>query len=392
MIKIVRIIARLNIGGPSINTVLLSEGLNEKGFLTCLVAGIVSKGEGDMVYYAYEHGVNPIIVHELSRSINPLKDLKALWVIYGIIKREKPDIVHTHTAKAGFLGRLAAILAGVPVRVHTFHGHVFDGYFNKITAKVFIAIERFLARFTTKVIAVSNSVANDISMKYNIMPKDKIAIIPLGFDLEKFFAADRHKGQLKKELGLADDILLIGIIGRLVPIKNHKMFLDAAKIILATSRYSLATKFIIVGDGELRQELENYTVQLGIKENVIFLGWRKDLENIYADLDIVCLTSLNEGTPVSLTDVRGAAHRIGANHGGGLSDKANDGINGLLVPSGDVNSFKTAIMNLLEDSARRIRIGSNGREFVKIDFNKNKLIENTRYLYENLLKEKGILS
>jgi len=389
MIKIVRIIARLNIGGPAINAVLLSEGLNGNGFKTVLVAGSIEKSEGDMSYLAYQRGVSPVVVNELSRSIDPLKDLMALWKIYRIIKTEKPDIVHTHTAKAGTLGRLAAILAGVPVRVHTFHGHVFDGYFNKITARAFIAIERFLGRFTTKIIAVSNSVANDVSIRYNIVPNAKIAVIPLGFDLERFFTSSSNKGRLKKELGLAEDCLLVGIAGRLVPIKNHKMFLDAAKKILATSPYSLVTKFIIVGDGELRRELENYATKTGIADKVVFLGWRRDLDYIYADLDVVCLTSLNEGTPVSLIEAMASSKPVVATDVGGVKDIVKNGVNGLLVQSGDVNGFRDAVINLLQDAEKRGEMGDKGKEFVKADYNKDRLIKDTEQLYINLLKEKG---
>ena len=386
MIKIIRIISRLNIGGPSINAILLSEGLNNNSFKTILVSGSVEKSEGNMSYFAYERGINPIVVNELSRSINPLKDLMALWKIYRIIKIEKPDIVHTHTAKAGALGRLAAILAGTPVKVHTFHGHVFDGYFNKITTKIFIAIERFLGRFTTKVITVSNSVANDVSARYSIIPKDRIAVIPLGFDLEKFFTSDKCRGRLRKELDLSEDVLLVGIVGRLVPIKNHKMFLDAAKIILATSHYSSAAKFIVVGDGELRHTLENYAAKTGIADKVVFLGWRKDLENIYADLDVVGLTSLNEGTPVSLIEAMASSKPVVATDVGGVKDIVKDGVSGRLVASGDINGFAKAVSGLLNDSSERIKMGAGGKEFVKANYNKDRLIENTKNLYKDLLK------
>lgn len=389
-IKIVRIIARLNIGGPAVNAVLLSDGLNNNGFSTCLVTGSIEQAEGDMSYLAEQKGVRPIFVPELGRKLDLFRDLMAFWKIYRVIKKEQPDIVHTHTAKAGALGRIAAILAGVRVRVHTFHGHVFDGYFGSIATKVFIAIERLLARFTTKVVAVSNSVANDISIRYNIAPKEKIAVIPLGFDLERFLKADENRGKLKKELGLSEEIALVGIVGRLVPIKNHKMFLDVAKKLL-TIDYGLWTKFVIVGNGELRQELENYAEKLGIKNSVIFLGWRRDLENIYADLDVVCLTSLNEGTPVSLIEAMASARPVVATDVGGVRDIVKNEENGLLVSSNDVSSFSKALLKMLNDREKRIEMGRNGREFVKVNYNKDRLIEGTKYLYKCLLKEKGIL-
>lgn len=383
MIKIVRIITRLNIGGPARNAVLLTEGLNNNGFKTCLVTGCPEIAEGDMSYFALEKGIEPVIINELGRSVNLIKDIKALWKIYRIIKKEQPDIVHTHTAKAGTLGRVAAILAGVPIKVHTFHGHVFDGYFNSLVVKIFIVIEKILARFTAKTIAVSNSVANDISARYNITVEDKLVVIPLGFELERFFEADKNKGKLRQELGLDKDVLLIGIVGRLVPVKNHKMFLDAIKNITA--------KIIIVGDGELRQELENYAEKLGIRDKVIFLGWRRDLENIYADLDVVCLTSLNEGTPVSLIEAMASGRPVVATDVGGAKDIVKDGINGRLVVSDDTDGFSAAVLDLLNNSNKRMIMGNNGREFARKNFNKKRLVEDTKNLYESLLKEKGIL-
>ena len=383
MIKIVRIIARLNIGGPAINVVLLSEGLKDDGFETTLITGRVEESEGDMSYFALEKGINPVIVNELARSISPIKDIKALCKIYRIIRKEQPDIVHTHTAKAGVVGRMAAILAGVPVKVHTFHGHVFEGYFSGPATKVFIAIERFLGRFTDKVVAVSNSVENDVSMRYNIVSKDKVAVIQLGFELEKFFEADKNKGRLRQELGLGSDVLLIGIVGRLVPVKNHKMFLDVVKKVPA--------KFIIVGDGELRQELENYAAELGIRDKVVFLGWRRDLENIYVDLDVVCLTSLNEGTPVSLIEAMASARPVLATDVGGVRDIVKNNENGLLVQSNDVDGFNKALLSMLEDREKRLEMGRYGREFVNENFRKERLIKDTENLYKSLLKEKGLL-
>jgi glycosyltransferase involved in cell wall biosynthesis len=395
-VKIVRIIARLNIGGPAINAVLLSEGLNRDGFKTTLVTGSITEGEGDMSYFAKERAVSPVLINELSRKINLLKDLKALFKIYKIIKKERPDIVHTHTAKAGALGRLAAVLAGVPVRVHTFHGHIFEGYFSVLSTKIFIAIEKFLGRFTTRVIVVSTSVAEDISIRYNIAPKEKIAVIPLGFDLEVFFDIDTYRGRLRKELGLADDVLLVGIVGRLVPIKNHKMFLDAAKSLITCSLPAVAqsdgrpgppvTKFIIVGDGQLRQELEKYIEKIGIKQHVIFLGWRKDLEKIYADLDVVCLTSLNEGTPVSLIEAMASAKPVVATDVGGVRDIVTHGENGLLVSSSDTSGFGKALLEMLEDSQKRMAMGTNGRRFVSENFRDERLIRDMKSMYGELLK------
>jgi len=385
MIKIVRIIARLNIGGPAINAVLLTEGLDKDKFITCLVAGKIDPSEGDMSYLAKEKNIDFILINELCRNINIIKDLKAFWKIYKIIKKEKPDIVHTHTAKAGTLGRLAAFLARVPIRVHTFHGHVFDGYFNSIATRVFVGVEKALGRITTRVITVSNSVANDVSMRYNIVPKEKVAVILLGFDLDRFLTADSRKGRLKQELDLANDCFLVGIVGRLVPIKNHKMFFDAIKILVANG---IKVKALIVGDGQLRRELESYTEQIKIKNNILFLGWRKDLENIYPDLDVVCLTSLNEGTPVSLIEAMACGKPVVATNVGGVKDVVDEGKSGFLAPPGDVNCFADLLSGLLKNDAKRSAMGVYGRNSVMAKFTKERLVKDTKGLYENLLKER----
>ena len=385
MIKIVRIIARLNIGGPAINAVLLTEGLDKDKFTTRLVTGKVDLHEGDMSYLAKEKNIDFVLIDELGRNLNIVRDLKAFWKIYKIIKNERPDIVHTHTAKAGALGRLAAFLAGVPIKVHTFHGHVFDGYFNSISTRVFIVIEKVLGMLTTKVITVSNSVANDVSMRYNIVPKEKVAVILLGFDLDRFFTADSRKGHLKQESNLSSDYLLVGMVGRLVPIKNHRMFIDAIKVLITNG---MKVKALIVGDGQLRRELENYAEQIEIKNNVLFLGWRKDLENIYPDLDVVCLTSLNEGTPVSLIEAMASGKPVVATDVGGVRDVVNEGKSGFLVPSGDVNRFADSLSELLKNDSMRSTMGVYARKSVMVKFTKERLVKDTEDLYENLLKER----
>jgi glycosyltransferase involved in cell wall biosynthesis len=385
-IKVLRVITRLNIGGPSINAILLTEGLNTDGFQTALATGSTDKDEGDMFYFAKDRGVDFTCIPQLGRRIDIINDFKAFIRIYGIIKKYRPDVVHTHMAKAGALGRIAAKMAGVPVVVHTFHGHVFEGYFDSLTTKVFIAIERVLGRFTTKVVAVSNSVENEVSLRYNIVPKDKVAVVPLGFDLDRFLRADKDKGKLKKELGLADDILLVGIVGRLVPIKNHRMFLDAVRILRASS--PLEVKFLIAGDGQLRRELQDYAARSGVKDDCIFLGWRRDLENIYASLDIACLTSLNEGTPVSLIEAMASGLPVIATDVGGVRDIVTDGSNGLLVESNNADAFSKALVALLTDGQKRCQMGLRGRDFAAKNFRKERLISDMKSLYERLILQK----
>ncbi len=386
--KIVRIIARLNIGGPAIHTVLLSSELNKRGYKDTLVCGHVNDSEGDMMYLAKENNVLPIIVPDLGREISLLKDFKAFTAIYSIIRRERPDIVHTHTAKAGTLGRLAAICAGVPIKVHTFHGHVFDGYFSPMKAKVFIFIEKFLAKFTDKVVTVSSLVKDEIVNKLKIVEASKCVVVPLGFDLDKFLGCEKHIGVFREELNVERDVVLVGIVGRLVPIKNHKMFLSSAKDIVNKIK-DTAIKFAIIGDGECAAELRQEVAKLCLEKYVIFTGWKKNLADVYADLDIVALTSLNEGTPVSIIEAMACAKPVVATDVGGVRDVITHGENGLLAESNNVKDFSDKIYELAVDKDKRLRFGLCGREAVRSKYSKERLIKDIEALYEDCLKLKN---
>jgi glycosyltransferase involved in cell wall biosynthesis len=387
MIKIVRVISRLNVGGPAIHTVLLSEALNKGGYKDILVCGRVSEAEGDMSNLAASRNVKPVIVKELKRDITFKGDLKAFLELYRIMRRERPDIVHTHAAKAGTLGRMAAILSGVPVRIHTFHGHIFDGYFNPVKAKIFLLIERFLALFTDKVVTVSDVVRDEISNKLKVTNSGKCVVVQLGLELDKFLVCEANKGIFRKDLGLDGDTILVGIIGRLVPIKNHKMFLDAAKIVLEKCG-GRKIKFIVIGDGELRMSLEKHAKDIGIKDHVIFTGWRKRLSSVYADLDIVALTSLNEGTPVSIIEAMASGKAVVATAVGGVGDLVRDGINGALAGSDDAHDFAGKLLDLVKDKDKRSSYGLEGRDTVRERYSKDRLVKDIKRLYDECLKEK----
>ena len=387
--KILRIIARLNIGGPAIHTVLLSSELSKRGYRDILVCGKVDDSEGDMMYLAAENGVEPIVISELGREISTIKDFKSFIALFLIMRREKPDIVHTHTAKAGTLGRMAAICAGVPIKIHTFHGHVFDGYFSPMKARVFLAIEKFLAIFTDRVITVSALVRDEIVNKLKVVKASKCVVVPLGFELNRFLQCENHKGAFRRELNIGPNTLLIGIVGRLVPIKNHKMFLDAVKNI-SHKNTNLGVKFVIIGDGECAFSLKKYSQEQGIENDVIFTGWKKDLASVYADLDVVALTSLNEGTPVSLIEAMACAKPVIATDVGGVKDIVIDGENGFLVKSNDIEGFSDKLIDLLSDKAKRDRFGMCGRESVKTKYSKERLVKDIEVLYEECLGNREV--
>lgn len=381
-IKILRIIARLNVGGPAIHTVLLTAGLGRDRFESLLVSGIVGEAEGDMSYFASKYGIEPIVISELCREISWKDDLITLYKLFRLIKSEKPDIVHTHTAKAGTIGRLAAILAGAPYVVHTFHGHVLHSYFGQLKTSILIWIERVLARFTDKIVVISPLQYHELCHQIKIAPSNRFSIIPLGFDLGQFLNAETHSGKLRKELSISEDILLVGIVGRLTPVKNHELFLRSAAQVLQSVANS---RFVIVGDGELKHELEKLAENLGIQDKVIFLGWRDDMPVIYADLDVVVLTSLNEGTPVTLIEALASARPVVATAVGGAPDIVLDGQTGILAPSGDADGLAVAITDLLQYPDKRQEFGERGREFVREKYTKERLCTDMEKLYGELL-------
>lgn len=378
--KIIRIIARLNIGGPAINAILLSEAFNNGLFSTHLVVGQPEPAEGDMGYLAREKNINPEYLPGLTRKIG-FHDLKAFFKLFKLIKKEKPDIVHTHTAKAGALGRLAAFFAGVPVRVHTFHGHVFDGYFSPLKAKLFIMIEKVLGLFTTKTIVVSDRVWKEIVEDFKIVPPKKCVVIKLGFELNKFLESSKHQGYLRKRINVDNDTMLVGIVGRLVPIKNHEMFFDVASELLKDSEMP-KVKFVVIGDGEMAEHLKDYVAKKGLENAVIFCSWIKNIEKAYADLDIVTLTSLNEGTPVSLIEAMASGKPVISTDVGGVRDIVREGYNGLLAKSEDVKEFSDKLKDLINDGEKRIELGANGRIFASNTYNKERLVSDMENLYK----------
>jgi glycosyltransferase involved in cell wall biosynthesis len=385
-LKVVRIIARLNVGGPAIHTILLTAGLDRMRFESLLVTGIVGPHEGDMRDLATVKGVSPLVIPELGRELHPVRDLVTLFKLYRLLRRERPHVVHTHTAKAGAVGRLAARLAGVPVVLHTFHGHVFRGYFGPRKTQFFINLEKFLARFSDCVVTVSEGLRHDLAA-YGIAPLTKIAVVPLGFDLEPFLAVTREAGaRWRREIGVPDGAPLVGIVARLTGVKNHRLFLDVARRVAEAMPEA---RFAVVGDGELRAGLEAYAASQGLAGRVHFTGWVRDMPPVYAALDVVAITSLNEGTPVTLIEGMAAGRAVVSTAVGGVADIVADGESGLLAPSGDADGLARAIVALLRDPARRQAMGQAGRESVRQRFSAARLVGDVERLYLSLLAARG---
>jgi glycosyltransferase involved in cell wall biosynthesis len=381
-IRVMQVIARLNIGGSAAHAILLTAGLDPARFESALVTGVEAADEGNMLDLAAQKGVQPLIIPQLGREINPLKDWVTLIKLYRLFRDLHPHIVHTHTAKAGTVGRLAACLAGVPIVVHTFHGHVFHDYFGPLQTRVFIGIERFLASLSDRIVTVSEGQRREIAA-YGVASLDKIAVVPLGFELDALLNCESLRGQLRRELGIPEGMALVGTVARLTAIKNHRLFLEAAKLVLQAGQEAV---FLIVGDGELRAELEAYVAELGLAERVIFTGWRCDLPRIYADLDVVALSSLNEGTPVSLIEAMAAAKPVVSTRVGGVSDVVLDKKSGYLVQSKDARGLARGILDLLQAPEKAREMGLTGRAAVHPKYASETLLANAEKLYLELLR------
>lgn len=323
-IRVLRVQSRICIGGPALNTILLSTQLDPQRYHTLLVGGRLEPGEKTMTPFALEKGADIRIVEEMSRGLGPLNDLKALFQMIRLIRAFKPHIVHTHTAKAGAIGRVAAFLCRTPIRIHTFHGHTFHGYFSPWASWLVVWSERLLTRLSHRIVVISRTQKEDICQRYRVAPEFKTSIVPLGFELDKVRLG--RVGAFRQRLGLAKGTILVAILARLVPIKNHQLLLHAIAFWrkLVPQVQPSQVSFLVVGDGELRGSLELLADELGIKPFVIFTGWLQETADIYADINLNVLVSKNEGTPVTLIEGLANGVPILTTDVGGISDFADE--------------------------------------------------------------------
>ncbi len=381
--KILRIQSRICIGGPAIHTALLSAHLPKEQFETVLIGGAVDPGEFCKFEELQRSGIDIRIINDMQRKANPIKDLIALYKLYQIIKHEKPDIVHTHTAKAGALGRTAAILAGVPLIFHTFHGHTFANYFSFWVTEIFKFIERVLARFSTAIIAISPRQKYDLSRKYHIAPAKHIRVIYLGFDLQPFLSVQKNN-YLKKQLGIGENEVLVGIIGRLVPIKNHSASL---RILKSLHKKGALFHLCIVGDGPERIKIEEMANQYGLQEFVHFLGWEQDMASIYAGIDVMLLTSLNEGTPVTIIEAMASMTPVVSSSVGGVPDLVASGQNGFLYPLENEDKAVDYIREIVQTPGVKERLTISGKKFALENFMYTRLVDDIVSLYQEYLSK-----
>ena len=399
-IRVLRVISRLNIGGPSIHVSFLAKALNPREFENYLVIGTPSGREGYMGYLLRDNSTNIIKLSTLRREIDLKADFKTIISLLRLMVRIRPHIVDTHTAKAGFTARTAALLYRVFFRkqvylIHTFHGNVFYGYFDKKRTLFYIWIERLLGTFTDTVVAISPSQKMELTQKYKIASQEKVRVLKVGMDLQPFFSLDRKCGRFRRQLGIRDDLFLVGIVGRLVPIKNHVMFLKAGSLLIRRWPH-LGIKFLIVGDGELRERLQRTVTGMGMEEHVMFCGWIKDIAPLYADLDVLVLTSLNEGTPVSLIEAMASRVPVVSTCVGGVPDLLGNPVGeigeggfeicerGILCSSNDEVGLARAVKYLMEEPAeqRDKRLGA-ALSFVRSQYSIHRLLADVESLYRH---------
>jgi glycosyltransferase involved in cell wall biosynthesis len=377
---VMRIITRLNIGGPARHVAILSRGLDAFAFDTELVSGSEAASEGRL-----EPGTRFTRVPALVRPVSPREDLRAARALEHLVRSRRPTIVHTHLAKAGTLGRMAAIRAHVPIVVHTYHGHVLDGYFSRPVAAAFLVAERALARRTDQFVAVSQTVRDEL-LGLGIGRPEQWRVVPLGLELEPFIRATTGRAEAREMLGLRESGAVVGFVGRLVPIKDVPTLLRSARRV-AVDRPDLTV--VVAGDGELRAELER-TARTLLGERVRFLGWVHDLPTLYRALDVVVLTSRNEGTPVTLIEAAAAGRPAVATRVGGVGEVVRDGETGLLARPGDDSAIARLIGSLLDDRARAEALGSAARNWVRERYSADRLVGDMAALYDDLLRTKGI--
>src|SRR5471030_654795 len=364
MPKILRILNRLNIGGPTYNVAYLSKYINAF-YETKVLAGIKEPYEGSSAYLLDDLNIDYEYVPHMFRSIQPARDFLALREIRATIKNYKPDIVHTHAAKAGLLGRSAAYYNTNRPKaiVHTYHGNVFDGYFSPLKTRIILAAERHLSTLSNAIVAISPQQKNDLVNKYRIAPDNKVHVIRLGFDLQKFAEdVDKKRFSFRRHYGLTDDTTAITITGRLTSIKNHALLIESLKLLRA-SHPDLQFKVFIVGDGELYAPLLLQIKEAGFSfcepgnnefsADVIFTSWRKDIDVINAGSDIIALTSLNEGTPVSIIEGMASQRAVICTDVGGVKDVVEDGHNGFLCDV-DAESYARRLEELIVNKPLRV--------------------------------------
>ena len=383
-IRVLRVIARLNVGGPALHVTYLARGLAERGYETTLVAGDVARGEESMAFVAEHAGVEIVPLPGLSRELAPVRDAIAAIRLARIIRQVRPDVIHTHTAKAGAVGRTAALLSGLrkrPVVVHTFHGHVLRGYFGRAGTLVFRGIETALALATDRLVAVSPEVRDEL-VALGVAPMEKFTVVRLGLELERRVAFSGDASEVRRRHGIASEAFVVGWFGRMTAVKQTDDLLTA---LVALRERGVDALLLMVGDGDDRQRLEERAHELGIARACLFLGYQQDVAPWFAVSDAVVLTSASEGTPATIIEALAAGRPVVATDVGGVSDVVDEGETGFLVPAGDTDALAAQLALLASDPERRETMGRLGRERALHRYAVERLVDDVDALYRELL-------
>jgi glycosyltransferase involved in cell wall biosynthesis len=375
--RVLHVITRLNIGGPARYLLALMPELRDRGFDTLIAFGTPEPDEGEILPGPDEPSFR---IAALRRPIDPAADQRAITELTRLANRYRPDLVHTHLAKAGALGRSVARRIKASGVVHMFHGHVLEGYFASPANSAFVLAERRLARRTDALVAVSDATRDDL-LALGIGKPAKWHVLPYALDLAPLLEPGVTADEARGRLGLPEGVPTVGIVGRLVPIKNHVLFLEMAERISATRPDAV---FVVAGDGELRSVLEAEAART-LGDRVRFLGWSTDLPTLYAALDVVVMTSLQEGTPVALIEALAAGRPVVATDVGGVADVVEDGANGFLAASGDAEGLARRVLDLLGDGDRRRSMGETGRAGVAERHSASRVADRTAELYQEIL-------
>ena len=383
-------IARLNVGGPALHVAYLTEGLAERGYETTLVAGSLAPGEESMAFVAAERGVKIEALVDLHREIAPFRDLRAIFRLARLIRRERPQILHTHTAKAGAVGRLAALLAGParpPIVVHTFHGHVLRGYFNVPLTTGFRLLERLLARWTTALVAVSPQVRDDL-VALGVAPASKFTVVRLGIELDRRVGGEQAGLETRRQMGVSPDDFVVGWVGRMTAVKRTE---DLLRTLRRLVDLGVDAKLCLVGDGPDRETLEQKAHELDVVRRCLFVGYQEEVGRFYDAFDVMLLPSANEGTPVSVIEALAAGRPAVATNVGGVPDVVRDGVDGFLTEVGDVDAMARRLAELAADPEQRAAMGAAGRERVLDRYAVTRLVDDIDRLYRALLASEAAL-
>lgn len=378
-LKVLHIITRLDKGGSADVVLGLAKGLKERGEDVSIVVGKTMDPHTDLSAYVERTGIGIISIPFLRRDVNPFLDMLALLQLFFIIRRERPDILHTHTSKAGFLGRLAGRMAGAKVIVHTPHGHILYGYYGRILTRLFLYLEGLASYLSDRVITLTDNEAQEY-VKWGVTRMEKLVTIPCGIELERFPSLTEGN-KIKREFGIPGDTPLVGWVGRLEPVKGCGYFLRACAII---KNVVPGVRFLIAGDGPLMGDMKVLAEGLGLKGDVIFAGFREDIPEIISSIDLLVHTPLNEGLGRVLLEAMACGKPIVVTRVGGVPEVVEDGVNGLLIPSGDVEAIAEASIRILKDNALGSGLGKAGKKKVA-EFGMDRMVEVTYRLYKSMM-------